>query len=444
MFINLRILRNSAFMLVSALFLSCENPSDISIGGLGEDAKAFFDDNLEMTVETFLMDSVITSGQSSALVGTYTDPIFGEITAESYIQPTLVQNVNSFTGSVTVSEFTFPSTQVYDSLVLRLLNNDLVMFGDTNQAMSIEIHRLKKPLENKTFNNDVKIEYESAVLATKTFRRADLANGKDLYLRLPDVIGAELLKLANTDDGKSRAAFESKFPGFAIVSKSNDNLMNVFNLGPLSSNVSDLVLYFHQQNSTTVEGLPFDFSAGRHNFIGSKKDGTPLAQLKQKTDAFKSADTLGYVQSAVGVGTKIKFPGLTKLEGVQVSYAILTFKADTNSFDGKYPRAPFLTFINVDDNNKVKRADGNYVYVSNNQASTSGILSTYNDSTAVFQADITPFMHDILFSRDINKSLGIVAAVPGSSSNTGVVYHGGPNRMILRDFKLNLYYTQKK
>ncbi|WP_341227087.1 DUF4270 family protein [uncultured Arcticibacterium sp.] len=441
-------MRNSVLVLVSAFFLSCEEPGKIGFTGEEGSGQTVFSDTLAIEASTYLMDSAITSGQAAALVGSFVDPVFGKVTSVAYLQPSLLPN--SFANGD--SPLTAPDNAIFDSLTLSLINRSLLFYGDSLANMTIQVHRLKESLVfGKNYNYDDEEAYEETLLASKTVSRADFYNPADsslLYvkMKLPDVVGQELLALANKDESATNEAFSKAFRGFRISAVSGTETIAAFNLGSASaSGFSTLNLFYHSSGSTTAEGYIFDFTSSRYNQITSSRTETPLNLLTQKTSSLSSALTneRTFVQAGTGIATKLTFPSIKALSNPQISRAELFFRADTNTFNEDIPLAPYITFLTLDNNQKVTRDNNRYGFVSYSVNPTAGILSTYVDSTNFFVADITPYLQGITSQKKQDNGMILVSGVPSGTVSSSAVFNAGLNRIVLKDFQLNLYYSEK-
>ncbi len=444
-----KLMRNSVLVLISAFFLSCENPTDIDLPGSGNQGNSYFTDTLSLQVETFQMDSAITSNQAAALIGSYTDPSLGRVTAKAYLQPTLQQVTDGLTGQVTPIEFTFTSSQILDSVSVRLANKNLIFFGDSLANMTINVHRLNSYIDNtKNYNFNSSLPYDPTPLASVTFDRYAMDNDSlitYLNIKLPKSIGEELIALAGTDAAKDRDAFAKAFRGFVFVANNDAETVSVFNLGNTFGVVnSRLTLYYHDSGSTDVEEKEFEYTVGRFNEVTFDRSNTALAKLTNLKSAIPISETNGrtYLQAGSGIGTKIRFPDLDKLKSSQIGLAEITFSADTLTFSDEIPVAPFVTFIGLNADGSVKRTSGNYSYISSTTGALSGILSSYDDSLNVFTANITPYLQDISTKKAEDNGIALVVAIPASTGTSALVFNSGLNRIVLRNFKLNLYYNQ--
>jgi hypothetical protein len=447
-----RVLRNSAFLLLSAFFFACENPTDLQIPGTGNEASSYFTDSLKLTLETYQMDSA-TTNQNVALVGSYIDPSFGAVTSTAYLQPTLMQESNPLTGVVSSISFDMDDNHIYDSLVLVLLNRDNVIFGDSLAKMTVNVHRLTEELPSKNYNYDSKIGYNPNPLASVTIDRSSLRTSNDslpdfVRIRLPEAVAEELKKIEGTETGSDKDKFNRAFKGFALTVNAGANSVNVFNLGSISSSstsVSALLYYVHEEGKTEALAYRFEFAAGRFNQISYNRSNTAIAKLTDKTQSIDIAETNGntYIQASTGLATRIKFPELAQLGNILVQRAEMVFEADQSTFDPRFHKAPYVTFVEME-GNKIKRRNGDYVYVNTFGDATAGILTTYVDSTNKFVANITPYLQDLTSRGKPDNGIALVAAVPTSSGATSAfVYNSGLHRMVLKNYKLNLYYSKQ-
>lgn len=442
-----RVMRNSALMLCSAFFLACENPTDISFGN-GSLGATYFTDTLNLGIQTYLMDSATTSNQAAALVGSYHDPLFGQITSVAYLQPTIQQKTNPFTGNLDIVPFDIQDNQVYDSLVIRLVNKDNLIFGDSTAQMTLNVHRLTEELPTQNYNYDSEVAFDPEPIASVTIDRSSLRDANDsipewIRIRLPDSIGEELKKIEGTETASDLDAFGKAFKGF-VITATDANAINVFNIGFTStSSNSSLVYYVHEVGATEALTYQFEFTSGRFNKVSTDRSGTLLAELLSKTSGIDISETgdRSFIQGGTGLANLINFPGVKELGKIEVKRAELTFKADSTTFSTQYPRAPFVTFIEMN-GNKIKRLNGDYSYVNSTLGSNSGILSTYVDSTNTWIADITPYLQDITLNNRNDDGLALVAAIPTTTTSSALVFNTGFNRMVLRNFKLNLYYSK--
>ncbi len=447
MSINFKVLRNSTLVLLSAFFLSCENLSDIALNLKDSNGNStFFTDTTLVEAGTILLDSALTSNEAAALIGIAEDPVFGKLAATAFIQPTL------YTDPSFGTEVAFPAakTAIVDSIYLRLVNKDLIVFGDTLAPVKFSIHRLKSGIAaGKNYNYDDSLPYDeiplvSAEVNIRSFSSAKRDTIKVFKIALPTSIGTELIALAETDAAKTKSNFETAFRGFAIVAESSSKAIHVLNMGTGTS-ASSLSLYYHKTGETASSEYPFEFSANRFNHLIAERNGTALAEMNiKKNILFKSAARpVTYVQGSTGINSYINFPGLSTLPKTTIiNKAVLVIKADSTQNSDNFAILPYLTTIELNQDYSVKRDNNRYNYIGlANTGATSGSFGIYNDSTSLYRIDITPYIQSVVQKGSPDYGLGIVPGIPTSGLTTATFFNAAPNRMVLKDFKLELYYS---
>ena len=442
-------LRNSAILLASAFFLfSCEELTGVSVIDLGGSTNTYYTDTLKVESSTLLLDSAISSGLTSAMFGGYEDPEFGSIKAIAYLQPSLKQVPNQFTGQIETRAFDIENTYIFDSVGFRFLNQNLVTFGDTLSNVTINVHRLQAPINaSGRYNYNSSLPYDPTPLTSFTFNKDDLQNDtrdtlKYVNVRLPDNIMEELKAINNLPAGETREAFEAAFKGFAFVPEGDPKGLYAFTI---TSGSSHLALYFHKPGETTVNYTDFEFTSGRFNQIITDRSGTDISALTSPTQQINSSLTGNrtFVQGASGIATKLTFPGVVNENLEQVNRAELYFKADSTTLNSDIPKSPYITLIQLEADGSTKRNNGTYAYVSRFANAPSGELAVYVDSTNSFVVDITTYIQELKANKIPNNGIGLVAGVPSSSgTGEGIAFTANLNRIILKDFKLRLYYTK--
>ncbi|MCY7357053.1 MAG: DUF4270 domain-containing protein [Rudanella sp.] len=300
-----------AAMLVGATLtiLACQEPSEIGLAPTTP-VGVFLSDTFTIRRSTILLDSVRSDGLSGLLVGSYSDPTFGKGKATSFVRFALntAFMVADNSGNVIAA-----NKIVYDSTKL-LMGYDSYFFGDTLVRQEWGIHRLTEDLGTGHYDIRNTAAYEAQPVARFTVNpRPFSINGDStrLLFKLPDAIGQDLIKLANTDESKDQTKFLAlNKKGFAIVSTTSDKaaLLQVVT----GSNVA---VYYHVEGETRVRTQLFTFTGPRLTNLTVNRAGTPLANLKagQALPASATSDR-SYIQAFCGVTTKIEFPSLLSLE----------------------------------------------------------------------------------------------------------------------------------
>jgi hypothetical protein len=309
---NLWVKRTGLLVVVTLFLMACEDEKSL-LGFRNPQSKFdvnFFDVPLESTV--MLIDSVRTDNQQTGvtnrlLVGRYSDPLLGEVSATSFMQlrPALLD--------------TIPPTSIYDSLVfeIQLDNYAFGAFGITSESFSI--HEITEdsisysiPIKPYYYYNSLgyggsmadatySIDYDSLRKLAGQSRpdtaytvRVRLNENTDFNARLFDI-------LKNNPDNtlKDLKKFRYAVKGLALVPESPSNSIIGFTGSSLAK--SRLTLYYHTATDTLTRDFYFD--SGSFNNINTNRTGelagAPLYQSIEPASNFR------YQQNGSPVITRI-------------------------------------------------------------------------------------------------------------------------------------------
>jgi hypothetical protein len=440
-------MRNVAIVLLSAFFLSCEEPTDIAFIDInGDNLSTFFTDTLAVKRETIKLDSAVTSDQAQLLVGGFTDPVFGYIKSNAYFQVSLPISQNSGADV----PFGLESGAVYDSLRLSLLTSRYYL-GDTLDKVKVTIHRLNSPLSiTKNYNFNDQVSFEQVPLVSQEFNLDNIFNAtrdsiRTISVTLPQSIGQELFALVNTDDASTTAKLTNKFPGFAILVNGKPKGLYGFQANSTNGNGSALNLFYHVGTATTASRFPFDLNGKRFNQVISDRTGTSLEGLTQSGSIISSASNNGstYIQSSTAVGTRVTFPSLKNIPtGSLVNSATITFDIDTTQLSTFFPPLSTVVLAELDLNNKLRKV-ANLPVLINLGRGVNGLPGLYNSTSKTYTLDLTVYLQDVLNGLKPNTSALIL--LPGSltQNSDAILSNGSLSRVVIRNAKLSLYYSRK-
>ena len=191
-------------------------------------------DTSSITVTAVLIDSLETSGKQVVLAGKYMHPLWGSISAASYIP--YLRPQYSTESDVTVQ---------FDSLIL-LLSTNKNFVGDTTQQQRYSIHLLSEKVvlnDNGYLYNNSSFAYEPEPLTVYSFIPRPRTSEK-LEIRLPDKLGKDLLtRFHNHDESVAVNHFEDYFKGIVIIP---DEQQSYSLLGfQVADSLSALILHYH-------------------------------------------------------------------------------------------------------------------------------------------------------------------------------------------------------
>lgn len=325
-------------LLTVFFFISCTKP-DINFGESYLDngfTNIVYADSATPAISTIFIDSFVTSATSKAVAGTYSDPYFGTVSAQSYfpLSPPVFSDIYGLS--------------VYDSIEL-ILKLNKSYYGDTTKPIQIYVHELDQTIqyaENKTsLYNLNSFTIKQVPLGTKIVSVRPSVNDT-VSIRLSDALGIDLLEKFRKGDGNvtSSAAFLNYFKGVR-VSASNP----AYILGFSDSVI--MRLHYHDPG-VFVESKNIDFNISdfrlQFNQINIDRSTTLLKNLNaSNTELLSSAtNNMSFLQSATGSLIKISFPYIHDFfqirQFVKVVRAQLVIKPVANSFNDFYPLPPQL------------------------------------------------------------------------------------------------------
>lgn len=430
-----------------AILSACEAPKEIGLPpGTVVDVK--FIDTFSVKTSTVLLDSVRTTGAAQMLLGSYFDPQFGDVSAKSFFE---------YTGVINLSA---DKVYQYDSVALSMTYS--YIYGDTLQPFTLNIHKLKDTLENKNYYNNSSVPYQTQPFITSTFRPS-FASSTSLFIRLPDDYGR--LMFGSYSAGlDTYSKFTNAFKGFAFIPDPSNKAI----VGFPSSNIQ-IIVYFHEVNSTSQIAYPIRVTNRRFNHVESQNGGTILSKLKPLQPI--SSQQLGgnsYIQDALGIVTKIEFPTLSKLlqdKNIAFNRVELSIKPDLNIQTGGYYNLPSaLVLAETDGSNKILRTKGDLeLLLSNDNQVFSGNISPqiglYSSKYQNYNFVLTNYLQALsvgfkksdgllLMPLDYNSWSSYVSATSQNPTKFSPYLNTKVNRLTIRpsseNLKLMVFYTTVK
>jgi len=413
--------RQGPYALLLALGLlaaSCtKETGNIGVGLPAADSNtgAYLIDTLTVRSSTVLRDSLITSTATNLLVGAYTDPLLGKITAASYFRVSLG------------SGFRPEPEAVFDSITL-VLKPDAYRYGDTTQTQALfEVHRITSVMPtNVVAYSSPKLTptptYSSQVLNYAPASGAKAApigrarpNLKTLRLRLDPAFGEELLAAGRGGRITSADDFDDLLRGLALTPAATDDAA-IVRMSATSTDAG-LVLYYHlPTDPTTVLTTQFSLSLGARRFYQVTVDRGPagIKNLPTTSLASVSAARTGeqsVIEGALGLQTRLEFPYLTDLQqfgpNLTVTSATLTAQVPTITLSPFVPVPPALTVSISDASN---HSIGTYLtgVTYNNK----GISPTTSLQESNYSWSIASYCQQVLNRTIPNNGMLLSSATP--------------------------------
>ena len=306
-------------------------------------------DTSSIITTAVLIDSLETSGKQVVLAGRYLHPVWGKVSAASYIP--YLRPEYSTEADVTV---------LFDSLMLILSSNSSFV-GDTTLLQQYSIHLLSEKImlnDNGYLYNNSSFVYESEPLAVYSFMpRPNVA--EKMEIRLPDKLGQDLLtRFHNHDESVAVNHFEDYFKGIVIV----PDVQQSYSL--LSFQVSDslsaLVLHYHIEGGyENHQQLVFSpNTVTQFNQLTHDRLDTPMEPYPLKKVEIPSADlgNRGLLFAGIGWYTRLEFPYLNNImeqgEYVHIEKAGLKIYPEYGTYSD-FNALPDSIFLYIADENNV-------------------------------------------------------------------------------------------
>ncbi len=454
-----------------AIFLfACENPKNIGLelqqpqGLVG----VVFTDTVTLKTSTVFIDSLNTTNSAFLLVGQCNDPQMGQLKARSY-----------FTFSPSLINPDIGNDAIFQSLELQLTY--FYGFGDTTQTQTITVHKVTEPLlEDRIYYNFNTLAYDPTPIGSLTFRASDIIARRitiPLNEELRDELGAILLGGVVTQE-----LINTVLGSLVLVGEDGNAILG---FASIANNPIALSLRYDSSNGTNLQylfplrvpNLPRNgrFISTRFNYVECNRAGTPLVNLDEQYEVLPEDQTSNqvYLQSSLGIRTKIEFPYLAELQkqgAIAINRADLVLPLADPNESVFFKRPGGLELIRVNEQGRIQTLivrqplseelgggeliDTVFVRVQTEGNNPFGLnqnlIVPFDRISNTYNANITTFLSLTLnslregftgFNQIPNNGL-IVAPTLGFSTTDRVVFGGAQHPV--RPMRLRLFYTVKR
>ncbi|HLZ17324.1 MAG TPA: DUF4270 family protein, partial [Cyclobacteriaceae bacterium] len=184
---------------VVVFFWACEDPNTLAVSKTfgGNNLQTVYVDTFSVLTSTLQLDTFLTGGTHTVLLGRYRDDQLGSVSASSYFQIGWSQ---PFSPGV---------YDTFDSMVLILPYNHYVT-GDTTKSMNLNLYELTELMPTRTFRrpdilfsaynsgtgffNSSTVGHKSTPIVSASVNF--FPHRDSIKVRLPDALGANWLRLA--------------------------------------------------------------------------------------------------------------------------------------------------------------------------------------------------------------------------------------------------------
>lgn len=388
-------------------------------GSLREDYTLVFTDTASIKSSTVLLDSIPTSVGDYLLIGKYNDDRLGTIESEAFFQISM--------GSV--AQWKPANSLQFDSMVLTMYRTNYYE-GDTTAAQTFEVREIDEVfqsysidpfwVDHKHFSslttdfayyNTTKLNVKGgAPLGTFELkkRRSKLDS---VTVRLDQSVGQKWLQEALKLTGSpfnSNNDFLKFFRGICIRSATGGGSI----IGLSTNDKIFLRYYYHELSNGTKVGKHINFIFGKDinikfNHVTADRSSltSGLKDLTLEKNEISSEKTNGetYVQSGVGLVTKVYFPHLKDFLNLpnllQVTDAKLVFRPVKGTFDKTHPLPPKMVLFRTDRTNFPRSLVGaDYSSAASVQIASIEFDSQFGTNSG-YTFSITQYIKSILNSK---------------------------------------------
>lgn len=300
----LNILKRGGIVLLFFLSACSEEDAVLTVGEdwTNTSTNVYFIDTVTVKASTFQFDSISVSGTNRLLIGAYSDPVFGMVKSEAYMQ-------------LTASDFTIDSEAAYDSVAL-ILKYDGYFYNDTLQPQKFIVTEVLEDIEpdDTYYYNTTNFKSSEENLAVKSFTPFPKSEDS-LHIRLDKNFGKSLFDKLQTKNITSSDEFLREYRGLLVKADTANTSILGF------SKESLLRIYYTIPGETEDEEMVKDFSLSSTNsfhHISSNFNGTYFSAIEDQETYLSSSDTedQSFVQAGVGMATRIDIPYLEQLNNI--------------------------------------------------------------------------------------------------------------------------------
>ncbi len=410
----LRAYRYGWFLLpvMVASLLACSKVSvDLPTTVQTSDPDVSYIDGYTVQLGTLQLDSFVTSGRSSFVIGNHQDPWFGHVTAGSYsaVTPPTSNPVKD-------------QTVFLDSICLLLRPNGMP-YGDSATGSTLRVYKVTDPItayegNAGSFYNTGSFNHESMALGTRSFVLRPSVDTL-VSIRLTDALGQDWLDKLRRNDAEIQSAsgFADYFRGVYIDADTTTTRSLYFYTS--SKGGAFIRLYYHA-NQAIPEQLHVDFSQAaeaQFSHLDIKHDGTPLSVFTPGKREMRGSEQTGgraYLNATMGEYIRLTFPGILNLKELHPYVQVIRAQLEIPPTPGSTPMPYTLpTALNLYSTNNASDLGVSVKLPGTSTMATGNLYidALYGKDTK-YTYDVTTFIQGILTTGEFaNKSLMLV---PGS------------------------------
>ena len=263
------------------------------------------------------------------------------------------------------TSYTIDTEAEYDSIVL-FLKYDQYYYNDTIQTNTIHVKRLTGNFtagENSSFYNTSSIVNDENDLGSLSFKPRPLSSDS-IQIKISDNLGKEFFNNFQNKTVTNNDEFKAEFKGLTIQPGENDN-GSVIGFSKATDGFYLRLYYSTDEVDDRVQShidFTLNISDSPNHFFNQILAEEPIDYLKTLTDeeiSLNSNDSgnQSFIQSGVGIATKIKFPFIKTINNLNgqgtLLDAVLKIKPAIGSYNDYLQLREQLSVYLVDTNNSL-------------------------------------------------------------------------------------------
>ncbi len=416
-----------SFSIFTLLIQGCKEPDAVGLDVLPDSDRLdmVFTDTITLQTKTVREDSLRTDELTLQLLGSISDPVFGQHEAAIFSQVVL-EGIPSFSGAAQA-----------DSLVLSILYSGY--YGDTNYSQTLQVYRLTEDLftDSAYYSTDA-FSFDPSPIATHIHTprpNTPVVVGTDtvsarMRIRLNQTLADSILALEGQQAITSNSNWVDYFKGIHLVTNPVA-AGTAGNLSYLNFTGSKMILYY-RDTSGTAKTYSFSLAAARSTRFSHDYTGSPVALQLSDSSAL---DSLCYVQALSGVKSKVSLPFLKHLTdsgSIIINKAELEISVQANGTETYAPPSQLL-LLAINEKGEPYFPDDYFEQISGYYG------GGYDSETKRYKFNIARQLQKYLDGRAGNYGFYIVPSGSSIQGNRAVL--GSPLNASY-PMKLKLYYTK--
>jgi hypothetical protein len=320
----------SSFIFALSFLTSCEKQPDLGEFGSqnvtdNSTANIVIVDSSTVLLSTVYVDSVASAATTYLQVGTYNDPLLGQVNSQAFLQVRPPVNLPTLD----------PQLDTYDSIGMTLFfRKSNPYYGDTTLSQTFEVHQVVDTLyqlnqPNQTgWYSDNYLPIGPALGSTTVSIAPNLPytsqnSGDTVKIRMADSLGQEIYNMVynKSDTLTILQDWFNWFKGLCITPGAGEPGGTMYGFFD-----SCLMRVYYRQNIngfSTTRSIDFTLynRPSQWNYITNNRTGSAIANLVTPTNVTQPPPTTpsymtgnaSYVDNMLGLTTKITFPYLNSI-----------------------------------------------------------------------------------------------------------------------------------